>query len=78
MNANELDPDQASQLGGLSDASTEDVDAVATIVVEVRDTAGAASASEIETMLRQRFEQSSVHLDEAEITKLATQIREGD
>ncbi|QZY52616.1 hypothetical protein [Leucobacter tenebrionis] len=57
----------------------ETVDAVATIMVEVRDTAGAAaSRGEVEQMIRSRLERAGVELSAAEVADLATQLVEGD
>lgn len=78
MSANEHDGDQTSPALDSNDMQDNDVGTIAAIVVEVRDTAGVASQSEIEDMLRQRIEKSSVTLTKDEIANLAVQISEGD
>ncbi|WP_336658630.1 hypothetical protein [Leucobacter sp. USHLN153] len=58
---------------------TETVETVATIMVEVRDTAGAgASRGEVEEMLRERLKRAGVELPESEIAGLMEQLVEGD
>lgn len=57
----------------------ETVETVATIMVEVRDTAGAgASRGEVEQMIRSRLERAGVELADAEVSELAIQLVEGD
>lgn len=62
----------------LDESSASDVDAIAGIVVEVRDTAGASHSDDIEAMLRRRLAESSVEVSEDDVQNLVQQIREGD
>lgn len=73
-----IDTDQAARLDVLATADTSEVDTVATIVVEVRDSAGAASAAEIRKLLIDRLQESSVQLPDGDIDELVRQIRIGD
>ncbi|MBK0419837.1 hypothetical protein JD276_12410 [Leucobacter sp. CSA1] len=62
----------------LDDRSPDDVETVATIMVEVRDTAGAAAPrDEVEEMIRTRLDRAGIDLPESEIADLATQLVEG-
>lgn len=58
-------------------AEGKDVDTIAAILVEVRDTAGDASIDELKDMLRARIEKTSVQVTDGELAKLASQIRDG-
>lgn len=78
MGEHSLDPSQARKLNELDEGSAEDVDEVATIVVEVRDTASGSDPAEITEMLRARLRKAEISLSDAEIGNLVKQITEGD
>lgn len=64
---------------GVEERGPATVETVATIMVEVRDTAGAAAGrEEVEGMIRARLERAGVELGDAEVADLATQLVEGD
>lgn len=78
MADNILGPDQARKLNELNKGTVEDVDDVATIVVEVRDTASGSDPTIVEEMLRKRLRKASVSLSDDEVSELVKQITEGD
>ncbi|UOQ59426.1 hypothetical protein MUN76_10215 [Leucobacter rhizosphaerae] len=73
-----LDRDQAKELRDLDAHGAADVDTVATIVVEVRDTASGVDPTEVDAMLRRRLTEARIELPDDEVRELVRQILEGD
>lgn len=74
-----MSTDHGDGTRGVEGRDADTVETVTTIMVEVRDTAGAAaSREEVAGMLRSRLERASVELSDAEVADLAAQLVEGD
>lgn len=72
-----LDQAQQQEFNALGERSGEEVETVAAIVAEVRDTAGAASSDEVTEALRKRLADAAIDLPKEDIAELVTQIRTG-
>lgn len=72
-----LDQAQQQEFNALGERSGEEIETVAAIVAEVRDTAGAASADDVAMALRKRLADAAIDLPKEDIAELVTQIRTG-
>lgn len=73
----DLDQDQSRELAGLSEQKKSEVDTVAVIVAEVRDSEGTESAESIKSTFQKRLQESGIELSSEDVAELVTQIRTG-